>query len=174
MSLRLMKPDLRHKDLLMNYKREFEANNEILHGSAGLEHFNDFREWLGYLRDNEDHRTVRDDRVPSETYIVIRVTDGALVGMIDIRRELNDYLYQFGGHIGFSVRKDLRGRGYATEMLRQALSVCKANQMDKLLITCAKGNMGSAMAIMHNGGLLENEVEDGDGNIIQRYWIDLS
>lgn len=28
-----------------------------------------------------------------------------LIGMIHIRNKLNEYLFQFGGHIGYSVRK---------------------------------------------------------------------
>lgn len=174
MSLKLLKPDLSHKELLTDYKNEFIENKEILHGSAGLEQFDDFKEWLGFLRDNEDHRTVRDNRVPSETYIAVRLTDGKLVGMIDIRLELNEYLMQYGGHIGYSVKKEFRRRGYATEMLRQALSVCKAYGIEKVLITCDKENIGSCKTILHNGGELENEIKKDDGSITQRYWVDLT
>ena len=36
-----------------------------------------------------------------------------------------------------------------------------------------KSNIGSAKSIMKNGGILENEFVDDDGEINQRYWIEL-
>ena len=42
-----------------------------------------------------------------------------------------------------------------------------------MLITCNKGNLGSAKTIVNSGGILENEVLEEDGNILQRYWIEL-
>jgi len=39
------------------------------------------------------------------------------------------------------------------------------------MITCAKGNTGSAKTIKNNGGILHSEdIEDGES--FQRYWID--
>ena len=40
-------------------------------------------------------------------------------------------------------------------------------------ITCHKNNVGSRKSIMNNGGVLENEVIDEDGLLLQRFWIDL-
>lgn len=90
--------------------------------------------------------------------------------MIDIRHRLNDYLFQYGGNIGYSIRKSERRKGYATEMLGLALEECKRMNMDKVLVTCNKCNDGSAKTIKKNGGRLENEVLE-DGELIQRYWI---
>ncbi len=46
-------------------------------------------------------------------------------------------------------------------------------QLDKkkVLITCDKTNIASAKTILANGGILENEVVEDDGNVVQRYWI---
>ena len=49
------------------------------------------------------------------------VADEQFVGRISIRHELNDALRAFGGHIGYDTVPSFRGRGVATEMLRQAL-----------------------------------------------------
>lgn len=38
---------------------------------------------------------------------------------------------------------------------------------------CDKSNLASAKTITKNGGILENEFVDDDGEINQRYWIDL-
>ena len=96
-----------------------------------------------------------------------------LICMIDIRHRLNDYLLNFGGHIGYSVRKSDRQKGYATEMLALALKECKKMGMKRILLTCDKDNIASAKTILSNGGILENEVEEGD-TITQRYWININ
>jgi predicted acetyltransferase len=41
-------------------------------------------------------------------------------------------------------------------------------------MVCDKSNVASAKTIIKNGGILENEFVDDDGEINQRYWIDLS
>ncbi len=43
--------------------------------------------------------------------------------------------------------------------------------MKRILINCYKMNIGSAKTIFTNGGILENEVVEDDGNVVQRYWI---
>lgn len=92
--------------------------------------------------------------------------------MIHIRHKLNEYLFEFGGHIGYSVRKFEWRKGYAKEMLHLALEKCKDMNIGKVLITCSKENIASAKTIIYNGGVLENEISKGE-RITQRYWISL-
>ena len=40
-------------------------------------------------------------------------------------------------------------------------------------MVCEKDNIASAKSIVHNGGVLENEVADENGVVSQRYWIGL-
>lgn len=89
-----------------------------------------------------------------------------------IRHELNDYLLQYGGHIGYGVRSSQRRKGYASQMLSLALPIAKELGINKAPITCDKNNIGSAKTIMNNGGILENEVGN-ENEITQRYWIEL-
>ena len=56
-------------------------------------------------------------------------------------------------------------------MIRLALIECRKLGIDKVLITCDKDNIGSARSIINNGGILESEFINSDGEIVQRYWI---
>lgn len=58
------------------------------------------------------------------------------------------------GDIGYGVRPSARKKGYATMMLRYALSVCKEKGMKKVLLGCYKDNITSVCTIKKNGGML--------------------
>lgn len=91
---------------------------------------------------------------------------------MNIRHYLNDKLFETGGHIGDGIRPSERRKGYATAMIGLALEECRKLGIDRVLICCDKDNIGSVKSIQRNGGVLENEVEE-NGNIVQRYWIEL-
>ena len=52
---------------------------------------------------------------------VLENDDGDYVGLVNLRHRLNDALRQGAGHIGYGIRKEYRGRGYATAALALAL-----------------------------------------------------
>lgn len=170
--LKLVLPTLEYKEKLMDYKREFVENGDSMDGTAGLRNAETFEEWYSAFFDNLKEETVREGLVPATTYMAISTNNGRLIGMIDIRHRLNDYLLNFGGHIGYSIRKSERKRGYATEMLSLALPECAKLNIKKVLITCDKDNVASAKTMINNGAKLENEILEGV-RITQRYWINL-
>lgn len=172
-TLKLILPTVKYKDEIMNYKKEFIENKDSMDGTSGLRNAKSFEEWHNVILDNLNEETVREGLVPATTYIAISTDDERLIGMIDIRHRLNEYLLNYGGHIGYSVRRLERGKGYATEMLRLALKKCERLGIKKILITCDKDNIASAKTIIKNGGSLENEVQEESG-ITQRYWINLN
>ena len=77
------------------------------------------------------------------TFLVADV-GGQIVGRTSIRHELNEYLTRVGGHIGYGVLAAHRRRGYATEILRQSLVIARAVGVERALVTCDEGNIGSA------------------------------
>ncbi|MDQ3157021.1 MAG: GNAT family N-acetyltransferase [Actinomycetota bacterium] len=98
--------------------------------------------------------------------------DGVLVGRTSVRHELNDFLLQYGGHIGYAVVPDQRRRGYATEILRQSIAVAHTIGVERVLVTCDEANIGSVKAIEACGGRLENVVPLPPHNVPRRrYWI---
>lgn len=173
--VRLVPPTERDEAAVMAYRLEFLESGDSMDGTAGLQkHLQSaqgFREWLGAVRDNQSEQTVRTGMVPATTLLALDGQTGALVGMIDIRHRLNDGLLQSGGHIGYSVRKSCRRRGYASCMLAEALRLCERMGISRVLVTCDKQNIASARTIQKNGGVLENEVAR-EGRVTQRYWIE--
>ncbi|HAT4340461.1 TPA: GNAT family N-acetyltransferase [Clostridium perfringens] len=170
--IKLILPNLNLKNEIEEYKNEFILNGDSMDGCAGLGNIESFEEWIQILKDNSNISTVREGFVPSSTYMAIRESDNRIVGMIDIRHFLNDYLEKFGGHIGYSVRKSERQKGYAKKMLELALEKCKELNINRVLLTCSKDNIPSMKTILSQGGILENEILEGE-RITCRYWIDL-
>jgi predicted acetyltransferase len=128
--------------------------------------------WAEYLDRLEQRRRGVDvpaDRVPA-TFLAA-VVDGAVVGRVSIRHELNDFLLNVGGHIGYAVRPDYRRRGFATEILRQALIVARSEGIDEVLVTCDVDNVASATIIERMGGVMEDIRPDPEGPPKRRYWI---
>ena len=59
-------------------------------------------------------------------------------------------------------------------MLKAVLPVCRELGIDKVLITCIKGNEGSKRTILNNGGIYESTVYEPDEMIeLEKYWITL-
>lgn len=134
---------------------------------------NDYCDFDYYL-DNLEIKEPKDGKVPDSVFFLLDIERNILLGAVNIRHYLNDYQFRFGGHIGDDIRPSERGKGYATEMIRLSLIECKKLGIDKVLMVCDKSNIASAKTIIKNGGILEKEFVDEDGEINQRYWIDIT
>jgi predicted acetyltransferase len=99
--------------------------------------------------------------------------DGLAVGMVRMRHTLNERLKDRGGHIGYYVRRNQRGKGYGQEMLRLALDELKKLGEKIALLTVEIDNAASIRVIAANGGVLESVGEEPDGKKFGRYWIEL-
>ncbi len=171
--IRLVRPAPEHERAVMEYRAEFLRDGDSLDGTAGLRNAESYLSWMEKVLKNEFPETVSEGLVEATTFLALRENDGALIGFIDVRHRLNDYLMQFGGHIGYSVRACERQKGYATEMLRQALIYAKTLGLMKVLVTCNNDNEASRRTILSNGGIFENEVVEECGQVVQRYWVTL-
>ena len=168
----LVKPDLSYADEIIKYKEESLAESPIINGSAGLDRLSPIEDWLEELNKRSCEDTVPKGLVPSSTYLGVREKDNYIVGMIDIRHYLNEYLTQVGGNIGYGVRKTERNKGYAKQMLKLALEKCKDLKIKKVLITCDEDNIASEKVILSANAKLE-DIRNVDGENKKRFWIDL-
>ncbi len=168
---KLVKPTLSMEKEYVDYITEWEATEEKIVPNAAKRDSMSFKELLTKWKEYESERMYEKGLVPSSIYFLMD-EDKKIYGAIDIRHELNDYLLQYGGHIGYGIRPSQRRKGYASQMLTLALPISKKLGINKALITCDKSNVGSAKTIINNGGILENEVIN-ENEITQRYWIEL-
>ncbi|MCT8597012.1 GNAT family N-acetyltransferase [Glaesserella parasuis] len=162
-----------NKAEVMAYRQAF--SNNAIDGGAMLEKFDDFSQWLDYLAQPEGYLTAWGfNKVQDSTYLAWHTQLHRVVGIINIRHNLNnDYLRQFGGHIGYSIHPDFRKQGYGSAMLKLALAKVKTLGLDKVLITCEKSNVGSEKVILNNGGKFESIVELNQVKRMKRFWIEV-
>ena len=172
----LLRPSNDYAQQVLVFRNEMLQNGDRFDGCAGLEDCASFEEWIRF--EARLRAKYQEGYVPSEVFLAIRTRDNRLVGIIDYRHPLSGFLLCFGGNIGYSVRPSERQKGYASEMLRLLLHVCRENGETRVLLACDKDNTASRKTILKNGGVLENEVEDTAGlsksGVIQRYWISFS
>ena len=168
----LVKPDLSYADEIIKYKEESLKENPLINGAAGLNNFSSIEDWLEELKKRSSEATVPEGLVPSSTYLGVREKDNYIIGMIDIRHYLNDFLKQFGGNIGYGVRKTEKNKGYAKQMLKLALEKCKELKIKKVLITCDEDNIASEKVILSANAKFE-DIRSFEGKNKKRFWIEL-
>ena len=84
--------------------------------------------------------------------------DDEIVGLFRIRHELNDFLRESAGHIGYGIKKEYRGKGYATKGL--ALTIEKAREIikeDEIYMSVHKDNPASLQVQLKNGAYIHHE-----------------
>ena len=150
-----------------DYKNEFITNNEIIQGAANMAALS-ISEWVQFAENTKYKETVTPGFVTAHTFFAL--DNNKIVGIINARHELNDYLLNFGGHIGYSVRKSERRKGYGKKMLNYTSEFLFSLVLQKILITCDKNNIASKRTIESCGGILENEVVE-ESRTTLRYWI---
>ena len=155
--IELVKPNKAHETIVRDFINEHIENNEFeIHGGALVEK-SDYNSWLKQLANNSDKSTASKDWVVASTFLAIRKSDGRLIGVIDIRHELNDFLQSYGGHIGLGIRPSERGKGYASAITMEGLGFCKKIGLHKVMLACYKDNPASRKTIEKCGGKLEKE-----------------
>ena len=152
---------------ILDYKEEFVLNNEIIQGAANMTALS-IPEWVKFVENTKYKETVTPGFVTAHTFFAL--DNDKIVGIINARHELNDYLLNLGGHIGYSVRKSERRKGYAKKMLNYTSKFLFSLGLEKILITCDKNNVASKRTIESCGGILENEVIEENRTTL-RYWI---
>lgn len=150
----LRRPIKEYESEAAAFKKEFIDNGETtINGSELLDQMDSYDVWLKSITDNALPDTVNPSWVVTDTYFAFDEND-RIVGIIDFRHELNDFLKDFGNS-GYSVRPSERCKGYATEMLKLILERAQEIGMKKLQLSVERSNEPSVKTIIKNGGKYE-------------------
>jgi len=168
-------PNKDYKDNAIEFINEFHTYNSDINGSGALDTYlneSSYEKWIEKVITDIDIANIESGRVPSFSYFYVRETDNKIIGMINIRLALNDFLRNEGGHIGYCIRPTERRQHYATNMLNEALVFCKTIGLDNIIVSCDKSNIASANVIKNCGGILDAEFySDTFNEVIQKYII---
>lgn len=173
-TLKLIVPTKNNKEAALAFRKEhFDHGESVIHGSALFDKIESYDDWLKHILDSSHEETVRPGWVVASTFFVVRQSDDRIVGMIDVRHRLNEFLKNYGGHIGYSIRPAERNKGYATQALGKALNYAATIQLSKVMLACYQDNIASRKTIEKCGGILDKEFLDKEGKVIRFYWIAL-
>jgi len=96
MKFRYERPNISRKNEAIDFINEFYEYGSKINGVGGFTRYlDDYEGWLRFVEANWN-RPVTDTWVPSNTYFLIRKSDDRIVGMIDIRLALTEFLKKYG------------------------------------------------------------------------------
>ena len=152
---------------MINKWREFggRINPGLLRKLTG-----DYSEWL---KEIDRSSRIEDPDVPQTLYF-LKNSNGALLGAVSLRHYLNRSNIIDGGHVGYGICPEYRGNGYGNLILQLAVEKLAGMGIDKILVTCDSDNEISQKVIVRNNGILENQLYDEDGILVNRYWITIN
>ena len=172
--MKLVKPTAEYAEQIREYRQEFLDAGDSMDGCGSLRRIEDPYEFIKKCEDYENPETLPESLVLATQFMLVRESDNRLVGMIQVRHYLNEYLKNYGGHIGYSIRPSERRKGYAKEMLKMVLPFCRNINIENVLITCIDNNVASEKTIITNGGVYESTIyEPGEKINLKRFWIKL-
>ena len=144
-----------------------------------------FDEWKDtVIEDFENHANginLPEGFLPNVTFWCVE--NGEYIGTINIRPELNDFLRNFGGHMGIFVRKSARGKGYGTKLAMCAVREARKIVKDDLVYVTALAENEAAVKCLESMAAIDPKMKiykterdrvmfEGKMQDIVRMWFD--
>lgn len=172
-SARLVRPSTDYRRQYISFYEDWRKSGEDIVPWVVERNPADFGAMVDFLYAQDSEEKLNDANwVPHSTYWLVDEWE-KIVGAVNIRHRLNARLLNSGGHIGYGIRPSERRKGYAAALLALALDKTRELGLEQVLVVCDKGNIGSERTIVKNGGRLESEYTEDDGNVVRRFWIGL-
>ncbi len=135
----LREPSMRDAEQVMSLKAEIlaaDSGEDAFAGCGELRQADTMEEWLDVLKRQSDGENPPEGRVPSTSYVAERLSDGCIVGIIDLRHHINHpVLGLWGGHMGYTVRPSERHR------LREGNAAPKSDKLPGARFTKGFGDL---------------------------------
>ncbi|GAE32704.1 GNAT family N-acetyltransferase [Halalkalibacter hemicellulosilyticus] len=170
--LYLTKPSIDLKEEYLSFYKEWLDSGENMIPWVIEKDPSNFEKMVQFLMDNEKGVNLPDGWVSDSTYWLLN-NDRRIIGVVNIRHQLTEFLLNSGGHIGYGIRPSERRKGFATKLLFLSLEKAKELGIKKVLVVCDETNLGSYIVITKNGGIPDSDFTEEDGNIVNRFWIEL-
>ncbi len=149
---------------LEDAKKEYELMQKMPANENGVENkafgvsYDDFiskviPKWI----DNDKGINLEENHVPDTCYFLW--VDDTPVGIFKLRHYLSDWLRDNSGHVGFSIAKEYRNHGYASEGLKLIIEEARKLPIDtnELYLRVLKNNSASLKVQQKNGAKIVRE-----------------
>src|SRR5690606_7646611 len=166
----LVKPQAELKDEYLSYYQEWKDSGEAMIPWVISKDPSDFSTMLNWLSDHEIGKGLPDGWVPCSTFWLID-TNRSILGVVNIRHQLTEFLFNAGGHIGYGIRPSERLKGHPAQKLELAILEARELCIEYVLVVCDANNIGSEKAIVKNGAMPDSDYVEDDGNVIKIYWL---
>lgn len=151
--------DSDYKKLYELYMSFPENENGVINVVYGY----DYDQFLGWIEKKKKWTLgidLPEGYVPDTAYVL--VDEGNYVGVFNFRHYLNDFLREGPGHIGYTVSKEYRGKGYATKGLKLMLDIVREKGLDEdeAYLSVNKNNPASLKVQQNNGAYIHHENDE--------------
>ena len=119
--------------------------------------FEQYKEWLKEQDDWANERNLPTGYAGQTSFWMY--VDGKPVAFGKIRHILNENSRTVGGNLGYAVDPLHRGKGYATIILGELISIANQMGIEEKLLSVEKFNYASKKVIEKNGGYVIKENE---------------
>ena len=160
--IQLVPASIEYADSIIDFKEETLKSVKRISGGVGLESAERIEDWLS------GKAVPHYGKVKERIYLAIDES-GRMVGISDIRLGINEFISDYAGQIGYTVRPSERGKGYATQILKALIKEAKALGMSNILVTCNEDNIASSRVIEKAGGILESIIPHPGYPNVKRY-----
>ena len=172
-------PSKNRKDKILDYINEIIIYNSETNGLGALSKIIDgysFEEALEICLNMQYKKYAKKlGKSQVKTFLLIRKNDDKIIGCINIRWNLTDYMKKYSGNIGYGIRPTERNKGYNKINLYLGLLEAKKLNLNKVMLVCETNNLPSSKTIEALGGILERkEIDPNDGLLTSYYWINVN
>jgi len=133
--------------------QEIPKDENGFQNSANGLSFDEYKLWLSRNAGISNAIGLESWMVPQTTFWLF--VEGVPVGYGKIRHYLTDKLKEEGGHVGYAIKPNQRGKGYGKLLLSLLLAEANKIGIESTLVTVKNENKPSIQVALANGGVIE-------------------